>query len=442
MGYIKKYEKIVGKEVINELYSLTENLKDKKVLMINSTAKGGGVAEILKSLVPLMNGIGIKTKWLVLNADEKFFEATKTFHNALQGDINIDIKNKIKNYENFYKNKLEDLNPEIIDNLKKINSSDIVVIHDPQPLGLIKYKKENSKWIWRVHIDLSNSHKELWNFIEKLSDNFDKIIVSKKSFIKGDPKRYKIIHPSIDVFDEINKEISDEKIKEILAKNNIPTDKPIIAQVSRLDKWKDPIGVIKAYKLVKKEVDCRLILLYSDAKDDPEGKEMYKKVLKAVQESKEKDILLIGGDNFLLVNAVQRISSVILQKSLKEGFALTISEALWKKTPVIGTNVGGIPLQIKHGKNGYLVERYEINEKGEPLNEKTEKKHLKQTANLIKELLINKEKMEKMGIAGKEIVKNNFLMTRHIKDYLMLFKELSEKKLTFVSYIKKKFSMK
>lgn len=424
---LEKYREIVGKKVINEIYSLSENLKDRRILMVNSTAKGGGVAEILKSLVPLMNELGIKTKWLVLEGDESFFRTTKKFHNSLQGESDENIINGIKNYQNFYRDKLENLNPEIIDYLKNTSHSDIIVIHDPQPLGLIKYKKEDgSKWIWRFHLDLSNPHKELWSFVENLANKYDKIIVSKEDFIKGDKEKYKIICPSIDVFSDINKEISDEEIKRTLEEKNIPTDKPIICQVGRLDKWKNPIGVIKAYRLVKKDIDCRLVFVYNGSKDDPEGEVMHDKLLNVIEEYGDKEIHLVKGDDPLVVNTMQRVSSVVLQKSIKEGFALTVSEALWKATPVIGTNVGGIPLQIEHGKNGFLVE----------LNE-NEEEHIKETANLIKELLTNKEKAEKMGLAGREIVKNNFLITRHLKEYLELFSELTEKEPTPLPLIHK-----
>lgn len=414
---LEKYREIVGKKAINELYSLSENLKDRRILMVNSTANGGGVAEILKGLVSLMNELGIKTKWLVLEGDENFFRTTKKFHNSLQGEPDKNMINEIKNYQNFYRDKLENLNPEIIDYLKDANHSDIIVIHDPQPLGLIKYRKENgSKWIWRFHPDLSNPHKELWSFVENLANKYDKIIVSKEDFIKGDKEKYKIIRPSIDIFSDINREISDEEIKRTLEEINIPTDKPIICQVGRLDKWKDPIGVVKAYRLVKKDTDCRLVFVYNGSRDDPEGKIMHDKLLNIIEERGDKEIHLVRGDDPLVVNTMQRISSVILQKSIKEGFALTVSEALWKATPVIGTNVGGIPLQIEHGKNGYLVE---LNGNGE--------EHIRETADLIKELLTNKEKAEIMGLAGREIVKNNFLMTRHLKEYLELFNELTKK---------------
>jgi len=424
---LEKYREIVGKKAINELYSLSENLKDRRILMVNSTARGGGVAEILKSLVPLMNELGIKTKWLVLEGDGVFFRTTKKFHNSLQGEPDENIINEIKNYQNFYRDKLENLNPEIIDYLKNTNHSDIIVIHDPQPLGLIKYRKENgSKWIWRFHLDLSNPHKELWGFVENLANRYDKIIVSKEDFIKGNKEKYKIICPSIDVFSDINKEISDEEIKNILEEKNIPTDKPIICQVGRLDKWKNPIGVIKAYRLVKKDIDCRLVFVYNGSKDDPEGEVMHDKLSNVIEEYGDKEIHLVKGDDPLVVNTMQRVSSVVLQKSIKEGFALTVSEALWKATPVIGTNVGGIPLQIEHGKNGFLVE----------LNE-NEEEHIKETANLIKELLTNKEKAEKMGLAGREIVKNNFLITRHLKEYLELFSELTEKEQTPLPLIHK-----
>jgi trehalose synthase len=424
---LEHYKTIVGEEKINELYKLSEKLKDKKIVMINSTDKGGGVAEILWSLIPLFNELGIETKWLVLEGEEDFFDATKSFHNALQGELNKDIKNKISKYKNFYDNKLEELNKPIIDYLKNVNSSDIVVCHDPQPLGLIKYRKEDdSKWVWRKHIDTSNPLPELWDYIYDMAHKYNKIIVSKEDFIRGDKEKYIIIPPSIDPFTEKNKKLSEEKTKEILLKYNVPLNKPLISQISRLDKWKDPIGVIEAYRKIRKKIDCNLALVYNGATDDPEGEIMYQKVLEAKKGENEEGIYLIKGDDPLLVNVIQKHSEVVLQKSLKEGFALTVSEALFKETPVIGSNVGGIPLQIIHNKNGYLVDKYEINEKEEAINPEEKEKHIEKVSEYAIELLSNSEKRKEMGKQCKEIVKEKFLMIRHLKDYLNLFNSLYE----------------
>ena len=238
--------------------------------------------------------------------------------------------------------------------------------------------------------------------------------------------KYKIIRPSINPFTEKNKKLDKEEIERKLNEYDIKTNKPIISQISRLDKWKDPLGVIDAYKLVKKDIDCQLLLLYNFAKDDPEGKIMLDKVMEAKQKNNDPDIHLRIGDDPVFVNAIQSISDVILQKSLREGFALTISEALWKGTPVIGTNIGGIPLQIKHGINGYLIDLSQTDNKPNDIKQKLKEIHIQQTSNYIKILLLDKEKRDKMGLIGREIVRQKFLQIRHIKDYLKLFNELKE----------------
>lgn len=426
---IRDYQCIVGEEEINELRRLSERLKDKRIVMINSTNKGGGVAEILLSLVPLFNRLGIKTEWLVLNGAKEFFDATKCFHNALQGEPNKNIKDSIVCYQNFYDTELKKLNQHIIDCLENASEDDIFVIHDPQPLGLIKYKKNNGlKLIWRKHIDTSNPHEELWKYIYSMASCYDKIIVSKSDYIRGDSSKYVIIPPSIDPFTDKNKELSEEEIKQILEKYNVPIDKPIITQVSRLDKWKDPVGVMNVFREVKKKVDCRLVLIYSEAKDDPEGEMMYK-IVKSEYEKNEEDIILLGKNDPLLVNAMQRVSDVVLQKSLKEGFALTVSEALWKGTPVVASRVGGIPLQIHHGKNGYLINGYGIDSGGTPINPEERKLHIKKTAECVVDLLSDPVKRKRMGKHGKEHIRKNFLITRHAKDYLNLFNSLCDEKI-------------
>ena len=392
---LKNYEKIIGKSKIYDIRKQAKLLNGKHVVHVNSTYYGGGVAEILNCLVPLMNELGILTGWRIIKGNPDFFTITKKFHNALQGDkINLSLLKK-KNYETT--NKTNAL-------FTHINKHDCIIIHDPQPLPLINCFQKNQPWIWRCHIDASSPNPELWNYLKTFVGKYDHAIFSKNEFRQSLKIPQTIITPSIDPLSPKNIKLTNSQIKKILTKFDIKTDKPIISQISRFDKWKDPIGVIKAFKLISKKVDCRLVLLGSMATDDPEGQRIHEKVL---QYAKDIDnINVICFENNILVNAVQTISEVVIQKSLKEGFGLTVAEALWKKTPVVAGNVGGIPLQVIHGKTGYLVNSNE------------------ECADAVIDLLQNPKKAIEMGENGHEHIKSNFLITRHLSDYLSLLKEV------------------
>jgi len=432
MSELKDYEEIVGKAVIKDLKVLAKSLQNKRIVMINSTKEGGGVAEILNSLVPLFNKLGIETHWLVLKGNNEFFSVTKSFHNALQGDTQKDIMEKIMYYKFFYRKKFNGLNKDIITYFNNLKKGDIVIIHDPQPIALIKYRNKSKDliWLWRKHIDTGNPNPKLWDFIYDLAKKYDKIIASKEEFIHGDRKKYIIIPPSIDPLTEKNQTLYEEEINETLKKFKIPTDKPFFTQVSRLDKWKDPVGVIEAFRKArdKSKKEFRLILKYAGAADDPEGDVMFEKVMEAKKGKYEEDIYLVSGDDQKIVNVLQRKAIAVLQKSLKEGFALTVSEALWKSTPVIASDVGGIPLQVKHGINGYLVKGYKVDENGNALNKKEREKHLEKVSDYMIDIIENPEKAKEMGKKGREHVKKNFLTTLHARQYLQLFNILEDLK--------------
>jgi len=422
------YVRFVGKDYINLLYSYAKPLKGKRAVMINSTKDGGGVAELLMSVVPCFEELGIATSWLELKAPYEFFSVTKAFHNALQGESIDSLESKIHAYENFYRELVEEFNRPIIETLNSLSSSDFVIIHDPQPLALVNYrKKDGSKWLWRNHIDTTKPNKELWQFVYNLASRYDLIITSKKNFIQGDSSKYKVIHPSIDPLTDKNRDMSTDEIMLKFEQYSIPIDKPIVLQVSRFDKWKDPMGVIEAYhKVREKGVNCSLVMLGHFASDDPEGPALYEQMMD--YKSKHAcgdDIYLISSHDPLLVNALQRTARVVLQKSLREGFALTVSEALWKCTPVIATDIGGIPLQIQHNKNGYLVECYDIDENGQPISSEERDNHISKVAHYICKLVSDSKMAEEMGEHGKEHVRNNFLITRKLKDYLELFNSLT-----------------
>lgn len=396
MAKIDEYIPIVGQPVIDDIKILAEKLKGNVIQHINSTSVGGGVAEILNRMVPLLQELGIDTKWDLIKGGEKFFEVTKKFHNALHGK-NVELNQD--DFDAFMETSRK--------NIEELNiSGDIVFVHDPQPIALIK-KKTKNKWIWRCHIDVSAPNKQVWEFLLKFIKDYDASVFSAQNFSQMLPIKQYLIAPSIDPLSDKNKELPQELIDSILLKYGIPKDKPIITQISRFDRLKDPIGVIECYKLVKKYIDCRLILAGGGATDDPEGIAVLEEVKEFSKNDDNIHILLLPQDD-ITVNAIQRASDVIIQKSLKEGFGLTIAEALWKGKPVVASNVGGIPLQITNKYSGLLT--YSI----------------EGAAFAIKQLLNHPKYAKKLGENGKEHIRNNFLLTRHLKDYLLLFLSLNK----------------
>jgi len=397
---LDKYQDIVGDRIIQNIRDEASPLSEKKMVHINSTYQGGGVAEILNSLIILLNDVGIETDWRILHGNLDFFTITKKFHNALQGDrINLSEKKK----EIYY---INNVNNAIFSHI----NHDFVVVHDPQPLPIITCYKKRQPWVWRCHIDISTPMKDVWDYLKMFILKYDAMIISMEKFKPRDiPDRvmpHFIIRPSIDPLKIKNREIPSSTISKYLTKYGIDQNKPAITQISRFDKWKDPEGMIKIFKIIKRKVDCQLILAGSMATDDPEGQDIFENLEKLVEQ--EKDIRLIINAPDILINALQRASSVVVQKSIKEGFAITVSEALWKGTPVVTSNVGGISSQVIQGKNGYLLEP----------------KDYAGFAEKIIYLIKNPDIAEKMGAFGKEYVKNNFLITRHLLDYIQLMKKI------------------
>jgi len=400
MRTIEDYRDIVGDGVISNIYKKARKLYGKHILEINSTYQGGGVAEMLSSFIHLMNDIGIETDWNILHGTPDFFEITKLFHNALQGKPANLTENKrhiyLQTNEEFY--------------MYTHISHDLVIVHDPQPLPLIKFYKKGQPWVWRCHIDISNPDKNLWEFLKPFILRYDMAILSNEKYKKNDlPVEQKVIYPAIDPLSPKNIYLSDGVIEKTLRKFDVKTDKPLITQISRYDLWKDPEGVLEVFKLVKEKVDCRLILCGSMATDDPEGLKVYERIKrKANRLIRNGDIILLNAENNTLVNSLQRRSAVVVQKSIREGFGLTVSEALWKETPVVASNVGGIPIQIIDGENGFLVDPYDI----------------KDCANKVITLLQNPALAEDMGKKGKEMVRKNFLITRLVQDYLDMLSQM------------------
>lgn len=396
MVRIEDYIPIVGQPVIEELFLLSKHLEGRRIQNINSTAVGGGVAEILTRMIPLLNQLGVAARWDVIKGDEKFFVVTKKFHNGLHG---VPVTVSKEEYEWFL-----EVNRE---NAAQLSFEDIVFVHDPQPVALIERRKEIGKnWIWRCHIDFSRPDKNIWRFLEDYITQYDSAVFSSPSFARSLPIPQILISPSIDPLSDKNKELPNETVDGVFEKFGIDRARPIVTQISRFDFLKDPIGVINAYKLVKEHIDLQLVLAGGGATDDPEGPVIMQQVQEEASKDKDIFVLFLPPSSDIEINALQRGSTVVLQKSLKEGFGLTVSEAMWKAKPTIASAVGGIPLQIAHKYSGILTHSIEG------------------TAYWIKQLINEPEFAQRLGSNGKEHIKSNFLITRHIKEYLLLFLSL------------------
>jgi len=398
---LDSYSEIVGNEVIDQLHQLAALLKDVRVVHVNSTKQGGGVAEILNKLVPLKKELGINVSWEVIEGTKDFFKCTKNFHNALQGNNIKTSKSLLQEYEDVNRANAKRLH-------NTLNDADIVFIHDPQPAPLFKsFPNRKGKWIWRCHIDVSHPNRATWKYIEKHIINYDASIFSIPAFSQVLPHIQYLIPPSIDPLSEKNIELDETEIETIVSKLGIDTRRPTMLQVSRYDYFKDPVGVIKSYRLAKKFVpDLQLVLAGGEATDDPESQKVIDDVREAAGEDPDIHILLLPSDAHKSINALQRAADIILQKSTREGFGLTVTEGMWKSKPVIGGDTGGIRIQVVNFQTGFLVRTPE----GAALR--------------IRYLLLHRDKLNEMGKKAKLFVKENFLLTRHIREYLTVMVSL------------------
>ena len=390
---LNDYEPIIGKADLDELRFLARHLRTKTVKMVNSTAVGGGVAEILNRLIPLLNELEVLTKWEVITGGNDFYEVTKGFHNALHGGdyhVTQQILDIFLMYNEQNRQRMEFV-------------EDLFVIHDPQPAALVRSRRDRGRWIWRCHIDLSNPHAEVWNFLRPFVEQFDAAIFSSPAFTRQLPIPQYLFYPCIDPLSEKNKDLEPDYVQKVCDDFGVDRSRPVLTQISRFDRLKDPVGVIEAYKLAKKYVDCQLVLAGGGATDDPEGAAVLAEVMAAAGDDPDVIILNLPPWSALEINALQRASNVVIQKSLKEGFGLTVTEALWKGKPVIAGAVGGIPTQVVHKLTGVLVHSVEG------------------CAYQIRYLLTHPEFAQQLGRNGQEHVKENFLITSNIKRWLILF---------------------
>ena len=385
---IADYELIVGASTVDRILSKARDLRDLHIVNVSSTYYGGGVADLLSSMTLLMNAAGIQTGWRVIQGRPDFFSITKKMHNALQGDdINLtELKTQI--YEEVA---LENAARNHIDH-------DVVIVHDPQPLPLIRHYRKKAPWIWRCHVDLSRPNTELWSYLAPLIERYDAVVLSLPAYAQKLAAPQRFIAPAINPFSTTNKELTDEEIAERLAHYNIPTDLPLVVQVSRFDKWKDPRRVIDAFQIARKQIDCTLVLVGNIATDDPEGQDVFAGLCQRTEER----IRILSVQDSALVNALQRKAAVVLQKSIREGFGLTVTEAMWKGAAVIGGRTGGIAHQIEDGVNGFLVDSVE------------------EAADRIVTLLRDRSLASRLGQNAKEAVRARFLMTRLMEDWLDL----------------------
>ncbi|HQN17859.1 MAG TPA: glycosyltransferase [Syntrophobacteraceae bacterium] len=393
---LEQYSEIVGEDVVDHLRQLAKALEGARVVHVNSTREGGGVAEILHWLVPLKQELGLNATWEVITGEESFYQCTKSFHNALQGTAIAIPESLLRSYETTTLRNAEAMR-------EKLEEADFVFIHDPQPAPLLNFcPNRKGKWIWRCHIDLSRPYRPVWKYLRNFVSGYDASVWSLAEFVQPLPHPQYLIPPSIDPLSEKNVELDPGEINRVYEQFHLDPERPIVVQVSRFDRFKDPVGAIRACRLAKTFTPFQLVLAGGGATDDPEGARVFAEVQDEANSDPDIHLLLLPPDAHRTVNALQRIADVVLQKSIKEGFGLTVTEAMWKGKAVIGGDVGGIKLQVINHHTGFLVSTPE----GAALR--------------IRYLLKHRSRLEEMGSKAKEFVRENFLLTRHLREYLTL----------------------
>jgi trehalose synthase len=399
-GLLDRYREVVGRDVIEQLCQLAAPLSGSKVVHVNSTREGGGVAEILRMLVPLQEALGLVVRWEVITGSEEFFQCTKAFHNALQGNRVVIADDLIRVYEETNRRAAEELRP-------VLEEADFVVVHDPQPaLLLASCPGCRGKWVWRCHIDASRPYRPAWKYLRDHVARYDASVFSLPDFAQPLPHPQYLIAPSIDPLSEKNAELSETEVRDVFDRFGLDPTLPLLLQVSRYDRFKDPMGVIEAYRMVRRFTPAQLVLAGGGASDDPEGGVVLREVRSAAKDDPNVHVLELPADSHRTINQLQRAADIVLQKSTREGFGLTVTEAMWKGKPVIGGDTGGIRLQVVEHYTGFLVRTPE----GAALR--------------IRYLLRRRDLLEEMGARAQRFVKENFLITRHVREYLTLMVSL------------------
>lgn len=399
---LEAYTDIVGRDVIEHLRQLVAPLRGMKVVHVNSTREGGGVAEILHKLVPLQQDLGIDSSWEVITGNPDFYDCTKSFHNGLQGNRVMLQEGLLQNYMKTNEENCERLRGTLAE-------ADMVFIHDPQPAAFLHYCPERKgKWIWRCHIDASTPYRPVWRFLRELVKDYDASIFSLAAFAQRLPHPIYLIPPSIDPLTDKNIDLDAGEVTPLYARFGLDPERPIMTQVSRFDRFKDPLGVVQAYRLTKKFYPTlQLVLAGGGASDDPEGAVVLDEVNQACEGDGDAHVLMLPPDAHRTINGLQRLSDIVLQKSIREGFGLTVTEAMWKGKPVIGGNTGGIRLQIVNHHTGFLVSSPE----GAALR--------------IRFMLRHRDRTLEMGRKAREFVRENFLLTRLLREHLTLMAALN-----------------
>jgi trehalose synthase len=390
---LDQYEPFIGAAEIERINRKARGVSTQHVVHVSSTFYGGGVAELLTPLTLMMNSMGIQTGWRMIQGTSPFFGCTKKLHNTLQGETLELMEWDKEIYEQV-----------ALENAVRLDveDCDAVIIHDPQPLPLVRHFPERKMpWVWQCHIDMSSPAPDVWAYLRQFVDEYDAAIFSLPEYGKDLRIDQRFVMPAIDPFSAKNTELTDNEIADCLAHHRIPTDRPLVVQVSRFDRWKDPLGVIAAFRKAREHVDCRLVLLGNQALDDPEGEV----ILETIHSSIDESIVVLSVDDPVLVNALQRKATVILQKSVREGFGLTVTEAMWKGAAVVGGNVGGIRHQIKDGENGFLVNSID------------------EAADRIVRIVSDRRLRDRLGTKAKETVRKRFLISRLLEDWIDVLSE-------------------
>ena len=389
---LDRYRDLAPDGAVDLLLRAAEPLRGRRFVHVNSTRIGGGVAEILHRLVPLMRELGFDVEWAVMDGDADFFATTKAMHNALQGAEQLITDAMLAHYLDVNRANAARLQLE----------GDLVLIHDPQPAATIETRRRGGAWVWRCHIDFSAPRGRAWEFLEGYVNRYDAAVVSLEAYARHLAVPHVVVPPSIDPLAEKNRALPQGEIATALGVLGVPDDKPLLVQVSRFDRFKDPVGVIRAYRLVKREHDVRLVLAGGGAADDPESREVLTEVREAAADDRDILVLDLPPGSHLAINALQRAATIVIQKSVREGFGLTVAEAMWKGKPVVGGATGGITIQIVDGVTGYTVTSVD------------------EAAFRISHLLSHPKLGWAMGAAGRERVRRRFLITRHLADYVSL----------------------
>ncbi len=397
MTTLNDYREIAPRGTVDFIGRLAERVKGRRFLHVSASRYGGGVPEILHRMGPMLTELGVDASWEVITGNPLFYRAARVLHHALQGTEQVVTEEMLEAYRAVNR-----------DNARRLPlEADLVLVHDPQPAALIEHRPAAGRWVWRCHINISTPQRRVWSFLRRYVVRYDATVFSLPRFATQLPIPQYLVYPSIDPLADKNRRLTRQEVDTILDRLRIPRDKPVILQVSRFDRFADPIGAINAFRLVHRHNDCRLVLAGSGAIDDPEGTVVLNEVREAIGRDPDIHVLELPPEAHLEINALQRAATIVLQKSLREGFGLTVAEAMWKGKPVIGGVAGGITAQILHDVTGYLVHSPEG------------------AAFWLRYLLNNPEAISRLGGAGREHVRRNFLITRHLADYLTLLARLA-----------------